>query len=107
MRVIIATSDVRALARYYAARIVVRFPIPSLTMVPQPQPSDADELDVVSATFDDVAELAAIEHAVVGCPRLADYPWLIEHRCRWAVQGLSRNRRSRLSVGTGASATVR
>lgn len=58
----------------------MRFPIPSLTRVPQPQPSDADELDVVSATLDDVAELAAIEHAVVGYPRLADYPWLIEHR---------------------------
>jgi GNAT superfamily N-acetyltransferase len=78
VRVIIATTDVRALARYYGVGTVVRFPIASLGA--EPQPGDAGELEVVSATIDNVAELAVIEQAVVGYPRDADYPWLIEHR---------------------------
>jgi GNAT superfamily N-acetyltransferase len=78
VRLIIATTDVRALKRYYGAGTVVRFPIASLGG--EPQPGDAGELEVVAATLDDVAALAAIEQAVVEYPRDADYPWLIEHR---------------------------
>lgn len=78
VRLIIATTDVRALKRYYGAGTVVRFPIASLGGAPQP--GDAGELEAVSATLDDVAELAAIEEAVIGYPRHAEYPWLIEHR---------------------------
>jgi GNAT superfamily N-acetyltransferase len=79
VRVIIATSDVRALARYYRAGTVVRFPIAEMTGAPR-QSDDAVELEAIPATLDDVAELAAIEEAVIGYPRHADYPWLIEHR---------------------------
>lgn len=78
VRVIIATTDVRALARYYQAGTVARFAIASLTAAPRP--ADAGELEVVSATLDDVAELAIIEEAVVGYPRHADYPLLVETR---------------------------
>jgi GNAT superfamily N-acetyltransferase len=78
VRVIIATTDVRALARYYAAGTVVRFPTAELGGAPRP--GDPGELEAVPVTLDDVAELAAIEGAVVGYPRDADYPWLIEHR---------------------------
>jgi GNAT superfamily N-acetyltransferase len=81
VRVIIATSDVRALARYYRAGTVVRFPIASMTGAPQPtEATEGADLDAVPATLADVADLAAIEEAVVGYPRHADYPWLIENR---------------------------
>jgi GNAT superfamily N-acetyltransferase len=81
VRVIIATSDVRALARYYRAGTVVRFPIASMTGAPQrTEPTEAADLEAVPATLADVADLAAIEEAVVGYPRHADYPWLIENR---------------------------
>jgi GNAT superfamily N-acetyltransferase len=81
VRVIIATSDVRALARYYRAGTVVRFPIASMTGAPQrTEPTEAADLEAVPATLADVVNLAAIEEAVVGYPRHADYPWLIENR---------------------------
>jgi GNAT superfamily N-acetyltransferase len=81
VRVIIATSDVRALARYYRAGTVVRFPIASMTGAPQrTEPTEAADLEAVPATLAEVADLAAIEEADVGYPRHADYPWLIENR---------------------------
>jgi len=84
VRAVVATTDVRALARYYRAGTVVRFPIASMTGAPRPQPQptepDAGELQVAPATPDNIAELAAIEEAVIGYPRYADYHWLIEHR---------------------------
>jgi len=69
VRVIIATTDVRAVARYCRAGTVGRFP-----------DGDAGPLEVVRATLEDLAELAAIEEAVVGYPRHADYPWLVAQR---------------------------
>jgi len=78
VRAIIATTDMRAMARYYRAGTVARFPIISLSAIPRP--ADAGELEVRPATLDDVAELAAIEESVLGHPRHADYPWLFEHR---------------------------
>ena len=82
VRVIVATTDVRALARYYRAGTVVRFPIASMTGAPQQQPTGAEagDLQSIPTTLDNIADLAAIEEAVVGYPRRADYPWLIEHR---------------------------
>ena len=81
VRVIIATTDERALARYYKAGTIVRFPIAELGGAPRPgDASDADDLEPVPVTLDHVTELAAVETAVVGYPRHADYPWLIEHR---------------------------
>jgi ribosomal protein S18 acetylase RimI-like enzyme len=78
VRVIVATGDVRALARYYGAGTVVRFPIAELGGAPRP--GDAGDLEAVPATQRDIPEFAAIEEAVVGYPRRADYAWLIEHR---------------------------
>ncbi len=78
VRVIIATNDVRGLARYYGAGTVARFAMASLAG--PPKRSAAGDLEVVSATLDDIAELSAIEHAVVGYTRDADYPWLFAQR---------------------------
>ncbi len=78
VRVIIATNDARALARYYAAGTVARFPMATLSAAPKPAPSC--ELEVVSAALDDVAVFAELEKAVVGYPRDADYPWLFRER---------------------------
>jgi ribosomal protein S18 acetylase RimI-like enzyme len=78
VRVIVATSDVRALARYYGAGTVVRFPIAELGGVPQS--GDAGDLEAVPATDADIPELAAFEEVVIGYPRHADYRWLIAHR---------------------------
>lgn len=78
VRVIIATNDVRALARYYAADTVARFPIASLSGAAKA--ARGGELDVVSATVDDVAIIAELETAVVGYARDADYPWLLRER---------------------------
>ena len=78
VRVIIATSDLRGLARYYRAGTVARLPMASLTG--QAQPTVPGELEAVSATLDDVAEVASIEQAVMGYPRHKEYPWLFQHR---------------------------
>jgi GNAT superfamily N-acetyltransferase len=78
VRVIIATTDVRALKRYYGAGTVVRFPIASLGG--PPEAAGPGTLDAVPVTLDEVPQLAAIETAVIGYPRHADYPWLIEQR---------------------------
>jgi GNAT superfamily N-acetyltransferase len=78
VRLILATNDVRALARYYGAGTVVRFPIAELGGVPQP--GDAGELEAVPLAIEHIPELSAVETAVVGYPRLADHEWLIEHR---------------------------
>jgi GNAT superfamily N-acetyltransferase len=78
VRVIIATTDERALARYYAAGTVARFAMASLAA--PPRPAGATDLEIVSATLDAAGEFAAIEEAVLGYPRYADYPWLFEHR---------------------------
>jgi GNAT superfamily N-acetyltransferase len=79
VRAIIATTDVRGLRRYYAAGTLARFAIASLAAPPKPMRS-AGDLETVSATLDDLPEIAAIEQAVFGYPRHADYAWLFEHR---------------------------
>jgi hypothetical protein len=84
VRAIIATTDVRGLSRYYAAGTVARFAMVSLAGAPQamsPQATrSAGDLESVSATVDDLPEIAAIEAAVFGYPRHADYAWLFERR---------------------------
>jgi GNAT superfamily N-acetyltransferase len=79
VRLIIATNDVRALARYYAADTVARFSMASLAAAPKPA-SGARSLEVTRATPDDTGVVAEIEKAVVGFARHDDYPWLFEHR---------------------------
>jgi len=79
VRLIIATTDVRGLRRYYAADTVARFTMASLAGSPRPA-SGGGDLEVASATFDDVTEIAAIEAAVFAYPRHDDYAWLFEQR---------------------------
>ena len=76
---IIATTDVRGLRRYYAAGTVARFAMASLAAPPRTERS-LGGLESVRATLDDVPEIAAIEAAVFGYPRHADYPWLFAQR---------------------------
>jgi hypothetical protein len=76
---IIATNDVRALARYYAADTVARFSMASLAAAPKAA-STALDLEITPATPDDTRVVAAIEKAVVGFARRDDYPWLFEQR---------------------------
>ena len=92
VRAIIATTDVRGLHRYYAAGTVARFAMVSLAGPPRLMRGGGD-LEVVSATLEDVAELAAIEQSVFGYPRHADYPWLFGQREAYLY------RRARRAVG--------
>ena len=78
IRLILATLDERALARYYRSDTVARFPL--VSMDGRSRPTEAIELDVSNATLDDVEELDAIERAVVGHSRAHEYPWLFEER---------------------------
>jgi GNAT superfamily N-acetyltransferase len=86
VRAIVALTDVRALAHYYKAGTVARFPIAGLTGTPSPSAAESEAacslggLEVVSAGLDLVAEFAAIEKAVVGYPRHGEYPLLFEQR---------------------------
>jgi GNAT superfamily N-acetyltransferase len=80
VRLIIATNDVRALARYYAADTVARFGMASLAATPQPATDDVGDLEVVRATPDDTSVVAELEKTVVGFARNDDYPWLFEQR---------------------------
>jgi GNAT superfamily N-acetyltransferase len=82
VRSIIATTDVRATARYYAADTVARFPYFTLTGRPR---SDAKPDDVTAeAVGTDPSALAAIseiERAVLDYPRGTDeLKWLAETR---------------------------
>lgn len=79
VRAIIATTDVRGLRRYYAAGTVARFAMASLAARPETT-TGAGDLESVSATIADLPEIAAIEEAVFGYPRHADYAWLFEQR---------------------------
>jgi GNAT superfamily N-acetyltransferase len=86
VRAIVALTDVRALAHYYRAGTVARFPIADLTGTPSPSAAESGAaaskggLEVVSAGPDLVAEFAAVEEAVVGFPRHGEYPLLFEQR---------------------------
>src|SRR5688572_22390609 len=80
VRLIIATNDVRALARYYAADTVARFSMASLAAAPKPASGGARDLEITRATPDDTGVAAEMERAVVGFARHDDYPWLFEHR---------------------------
>jgi GNAT superfamily N-acetyltransferase len=80
VRLILATNDVRAMARYYAADTVARFGMASLSAAPKPSEEGAGELEVRAATPNDTSLIAEIERTVVGYSRDADYPWLIDQR---------------------------
>jgi GNAT superfamily N-acetyltransferase len=80
VRVIVATTDVRALRSYYRAGTVARFPIATLEGVPQ-RTHDDRELLAIRAGKEDIAALASLEAAVLEFPRDADdFRWLLHAR---------------------------
>jgi hypothetical protein len=81
VRSIVATSDVRAQARYYAAGMVARFPIYTLAA----RPSDAEPAgDLTAVPIDDaltIHDQRAIERQALGHRRSdEELRWLVEHR---------------------------
>src|SRR6266540_6943456 len=80
VRVIVATTDVRALRSYYRAGTVARFPIATLEGVPRRTDDDL-ELLATRAGKEDIAALASLEAAVLEFPRDADdLLWLLAER---------------------------
>lgn len=82
VRVIIATTDVRAQSRYYRAGTVARFPITGLTGAPWDAPPP-DGLEPVRVAPDDAALLdamARIDAAVLEFDRGDELRWLAERR---------------------------
>jgi GNAT superfamily N-acetyltransferase len=82
VRSIIATTDVRATARYYAADTIARFPYYTLTGTPR-RDATSDEVTVETAGTDAsaLAAISEIERAVLDYPRGPDeLQWLAETR---------------------------
>jgi GNAT superfamily N-acetyltransferase len=85
VRSIIATTDVRALGRYYRADTVARFPYMT---VGGPPAADAPHGELASepltAEPQAIAAVTDVERAVIGFPRgEPELRWLIEHREGW------------------------
>ena len=78
VRAIIATPDVRGLARYYGAGTAARFVLFSLTG--QPGLAAAQSHEALRVGPAEIGEFAEMERAVVGYARNADYPWLLRNR---------------------------
>jgi GNAT superfamily N-acetyltransferase len=83
VRSIIATTDVRALGRYYAADTAARFPMLTVSGTPQPVYAPQTlEITALEATAPHaLAEVEALERAVLGYPRgTTDLRWILEQR---------------------------
>jgi GNAT superfamily N-acetyltransferase len=78
VRVIIATNDVRGLARYYGAGTAARLVLFSLTGPPRRTAAENHEAFPVGPA--EIGEFAEMERAVMGYARHADYPWLLKNR---------------------------
>jgi len=83
VRSIIATTDVRALARYYTAGTAARCPMLTLTGTPAevdaPGALEIIKLDATNA--DRLSEVTVVERAALGYPRgLAELRWILERR---------------------------
>jgi GNAT superfamily N-acetyltransferase len=81
VRSIIATMDVRAQARYYAAGTVARFPIFTVAGEPMAaEPANLESIPIGSGAAL-VSAVTEIERAVLGYPRGdAEVRWLLERR---------------------------
>jgi GNAT superfamily N-acetyltransferase len=82
VRAIIATTDVRAQARYYRAGTTVRFPIVALAGPPGargPAPENP-AIEVVRLDHSAIPELIEIESAVLEFHRGDEFAWLLEQR---------------------------
>jgi GNAT superfamily N-acetyltransferase len=88
VRSIIATTDVRALARYYRADTIARFPY--FTVAGPPSADDAHSRLSSEPLEDAAASLTAVadvERAVLGYPRgEAEIRWLLQARDGWVYR---------------------
>jgi GNAT superfamily N-acetyltransferase len=88
VRSIIATTDVRALARYYRADTVARFPY--FTLAGQPSGDDPDSplsSEPIEAAAASLTAVADVERAVLGYPRTeAEIRWLLQGRDGWTYR---------------------
>jgi len=84
VRSIIATTDVRAQARYYAAGVAARFPMFTLTGAPRQSADVSGTLEVLAVkptVADHQADFEAVERRVLGFVRgAAELGWILEHR---------------------------
>lgn len=82
VRAIIATGDVRAMARYHRADTSIQFPILGLTGVPASDAADVPRLEAERITdAGGLEEVAEIERAVLGYDRGAhELRWLLDRR---------------------------
>ena len=82
VRVIIATTDVRAQANYYRAGTVARFPIAGMTAKPGAAAGApiSDGVEPARATADDIAALSALERSVIEFDRGQEFGWLLDNR---------------------------
>jgi hypothetical protein len=83
VRAIIATTDLRAQARYYRAGTAGRFPIYSLIGAPGAalgNQAAAPALEAHRATVEDIPALVELEHSVLGFDRGDEFGWLLDNR---------------------------
>jgi GNAT superfamily N-acetyltransferase len=83
VRAIIATTDLRAQARYYRAGTAARFPILSLLGAPGTAAGTATvdrAIEAQRATEEDIPALTELERSVLGFDRGDEFRWLLEHR---------------------------
>ena len=80
LRLIIATTDIRALSRYLRADVVPRFPVVTFTG-PAREVALVDGLDVEPLDLDrDMAAVHAVDDAVLGHRREVDHRWFAAER---------------------------
>jgi GNAT superfamily N-acetyltransferase len=80
-RVIIATTDLRALSRYFRSGVVARVPIASFTGTPRRSETATDlEIERVGSDNEDFDQVDAIDDAVFGHRRTVDHRWFRTQR---------------------------
>jgi GNAT superfamily N-acetyltransferase len=80
-RVIIATTDARALGRYLKAGVYARFPIYYFTRSPEAVTVTTDlTIEPVTASPEVIETLAAVDKTVLGHRRDEDHEWLLVQR---------------------------
>ena len=82
VRAIIATTDVRAQARYYQAGTVARFPIAGLTGKPGVAAGEplSNGIEPVAATTDDIGDIVGAGALGARIRPWREFEWLLEHR---------------------------
>jgi GNAT superfamily N-acetyltransferase len=80
-RVVIGTSDIRALTRYLKSGVKFRFTIYDWSRQPEIVPFETDlAIEPFTPTSENVAILNSIDRIILGYTREADHLWLSKHR---------------------------